>query len=94
MDLTQKINDVNNFFYLNQSCITIGEFLPLLKELYENLEEFFEVKKFEMPELKKMSKWYELIKNRKAIEKLPEDEVKQIALDIVMAYETLKKLLQ
>lgn len=41
-----------------------------------------------------MSKWYELIKNRKAIEKLPEDEVKQIALDIVLAYETLKKLLQ
>lgn len=94
MDLTQKINDVNNFFYLNQSCVTIGDFLPLLKELHENLEEFFAVKKDELPDLRKMSIWYVKIKDRKAIERLPEDEVKQISLDIVMAYETLKKTLQ
>lgn len=96
-NLTQKFNDLSNVLYLRGGMTTemlVSEIYPFLNELINGLYQAKNIINLECDEIQKLFNWMNIIKSKKAADKISLEDEKQISLDIQIAYDKVNKSLK
>jgi hypothetical protein len=96
-NLTQKFNDLSNVLYLRggmTSEMLVSEIYPFLNELINGLYQAKNIINLDCDEIQKLFNWMNVIKSKKAADKISLEDEKQISLDIQIAYDKVNKSLK
>jgi len=95
--LTQKFNDLSNVLFLRGGITTemlVSELYTYMNELINGLNQAKNIISLECDEIQKLFNWMNMIKSKKAADKISLEDEKQISLDIQIAYDKVNKSLK
>lgn len=95
-NLTQKFNDLANFLYMRSGQTTelmISEIFPFFNELMNCINQCKNLINVECEEIVKLVNWMNVIKGKRAADKINLEDEKQVLLDVQIAYDKVNKLL-
>lgn len=96
-NLTQKFNDLSNVLYLRGGMTTemlVSEIYPFLNELINGLLQAKNIINLDCDEIQRLFNWMNVVKSKKAADKISLEDEKQISLDIQIAYDKVNKSLK
>lgn len=97
MNLTQRFNDISSYLSLRpgMNCeMLASEIYPFLNDLINSLNAAKNIVNLESEEIQKLFNWMNIIRSKKAADKIFLDDEKQISLDIQIAYDKVHKSLK
>ena len=95
-NIIQVFNDISNIFFIaqsNQNTMIVSEINTLFNELSNLLQKVRNLINLENPDIKKLIDFNLILRNRKAADKIEDDEQKQIESDVKIAFQTFNKML-
>lgn len=95
--MTQKFNDVANFFFMRQGQtaeLLVSEIFTFFNDLINCVSSCKNVISVEsVEELQKLFFWMNFLKSKKASDKISLEDERQMLLDVQIAYDKVNKLL-
>ncbi len=95
--MTQKFNDVANFFFMRQGQTTellVSEIFTFFNDLINCMSACKNVITVEaVEELQKLYIWMNTLKGKKASDKISLEDERQMLLDVQIAYDKVNKIL-
>ena len=95
-NIIQVFNDISNIFFIaqsNQNTMIVSEINTLFNELSNLLQKVRNLINLENPDIKKLIDFNMVLRNRKAADKIEDEEQKQIESDVKIAFQTFNKML-
>ncbi len=94
--LNQKFNDLANFLYMRAGQTTellVSEIFPFFNELVTCIYGSKNIINIEWEEIQKLLAWMNVLKTKRAADKISLEDEKQILLDVQIAYDKVNKSL-
>ena len=95
-NIIQVFNDISNIFFIaqsNENNMIVSEINSLFNELSTLLQKVRNLINLENPDIKKLIDFNLILRNRKAADKIEDEEQKQIESDVKIAFQTFNKML-
>ena len=95
-NIIQVFNDISNIFFIaqsNQNTMIVSEINTLFNELSNLLQKVRNLINLENPDIKKLIDFNLILRNRKAADKIEDEEQKQIESDVKIGFQTFNKML-